>query len=155
VTEELLNRLDEAICIHADGVDTKEILVRLADAYRAHGWPDTYFSCAFAPLDGAQAFSEAERNFLLYQLKNLDAALPIDLRPSGLPLIGRLLDALKRPFHQLVIYYVNDALARVGTAQMIQARLIESLKAELAQTRQRLAASEGRARQIGASREER
>ena len=77
----------------------------------------------------------------MYQLRNLDAALPIDLRPSGLPLVGRLLDALKRPFHQLVTYYVNDALARVGTAQMIQARLTESLQAELAQMRQKLAAA--------------
>ena len=69
--------------------------------------------------------------------------------PQDCQLVGRLVDALKRPFHQLVIYYVTDALARVGTAQMIQARLIESLQAELAQARRQLAAAEGRAGDLG------
>jgi hypothetical protein len=149
VSDGILNRLNEVVRIYADGMSEKEALSRLADNYEAHGWPDECLSCAFTPTDGAPASSEAERRFLLYQLKNLDAALPIDLRPSGLPLVGRLLDALKRPFHQLVIYYVNDALARVGTAQMIQARLIESLQAELAQTRQKLT-TEARARGLEA-----
>jgi hypothetical protein len=136
--------VNEIVRVYADGVSEERVLATLADNYESRHWPDTYLSCAFIPSEGAPASSEAERSFLLYQIRNLDAALPIDLRPSGLPLVGRLLDALKRPFHQLVIYYVNDALARVGTAQMIQARLIESLQAELEQTRQRLVASEAR-----------
>jgi hypothetical protein len=151
----MLSRLSEIVCIRADGVDEREALTKLAENYRAHNWPDTHFACAFTPSASTQAFSEVERSFLLYQLRNLDAALPIDLRPSGLPLIGRLLDALKRPFHQLVIYYVNDALARVGTAQMIQARLIESLQAELSRAQRELAAAEAWTQQLESERKER
>ena len=70
------------------------------------------------------------------------------MHTSGAPLIGRLMHTVKAPLHQLVIYYVNRALARTNTTQMIQARLIDSLQAEVANLEGRLAAAEEALRQL-------
>ena len=52
----------------------------------------------------------------LYQLEmSVDRlALQMEIAPSTTPLVGPLLDALKRPLHQLVIFYVN----RIAVQQM-------------------------------------
>ncbi len=138
---DLIAKMKEIVRVRGHGISEEDVLGRLAENYRSHGWNDAWSSYSFAP---SSLTSDADWRFLWYQWEHLDLAVLADMRPSGVPLIGRLLDALKRPLHQLVVHYVNMAVARVATAQMIQARLICALRADLARAEARLAEIEAR-----------
>lgn len=133
-------RIAQGVRIGAEEIAHEEVLARLAENYRAHGWPDDAPSYAF-PGEGEGA---EDPYFLLYQLQHLDANLWREPNPSTLPLFGPLVDALRRSLHRLVLYYVNRALAHAITAAMIESRLIAGLLKELAEVKERLAAIEGR-----------
>ncbi len=138
VSDDLEKRISESVSIRGDGIDERALWQRLAEQYRAHGWPGS-FSYAFPSTEFQEEEGlEGERDYLLYQWQHLEMAVPMELKPSTVPVVGKLLDLLKRPFHQLVVHYVNLALGRLVTGQMIQQRLIRSLEEELAQTRQAL-----------------
>lgn len=136
--DDLEKRISEGVSIRGDGIDEPAVWRRLAEQYRAHGWPESFsYSFPLAKLPEEKDL-EGERGYLLYQWQHLEMAVPVELEPSALPIVGGLVDRLKRPFHQLVVHYVNLALGRLVTGQMIQQRLIRSLEKELARTREAL-----------------
>ena len=138
MADDLEKWIGESVSVRGDGIDEPALWQRLAERYRAHGWPKS-FSYAFPSAELQEGEDlEGERDYLLYQWQHLEMAVPMELRPSTLPVVGGLLNRLKRPFHQLVVHYVNLALGRLVTGQMIQQRLIRSLEEELAQTQQAL-----------------
>lgn len=123
--DELTNKISESVQLGVDAAMAAKALAQLTASYRAHSWPEGTPSFAFTPPAAGETEDAA---FLRYQWEHMERDLALDLRPSNVPLIGPLLDALKRPLHQLVLHYVNRALAQAATADMIQARLIASLR---------------------------
>ena len=113
-----------------------DALRRLAENYRAHGWPDAAPTYAFAPSpDEREPGRALDTSFLLHQLAHMDMTLSLDMIPSSVPLVGPLIDALKRPLHQLVLFYVNKIAAQSATASLLQASLIQQLLRELQEAR--------------------
>jgi hypothetical protein len=118
---------DELIRIGAEDLDTETVLAQLYDNYQAHDWPQRIPTHAFMVTDRADRDTHVDERFLLYQLEHLNMTLTLDMQPSGVPVLGPLIDAFKRSMHQLVLFYVNKVAARIATANMIQTRLLHTL----------------------------
>jgi len=85
---------------------------------------------------------------------NKNAGLPLDVRSSPWPIVGPVIDSLRRSIHQLVLFYVNKSIANqvsinadvlkalgwlvadVESQQAAQAQ-IETMRGELANLRER------------------
>ena len=143
MAEDLGDTLDNVVRIGADGEAVRHALAKLAENYVAHGWPSQAPSYAFVSSpNGAEPGRSLDSGFLLYQLAHMDMTLALAQIPSSVPLIGPLIDALKRPLHQLVLFYVNRIAAQSATASLLQAALIRELSQELQAAREALAKHE-------------
>ena len=112
--------------------ECQDALARLEKRYRAHGWPAELPTYALASNgEVAESGRALETSFLLYQLAHMDMSLSLDMVPSSLPIVGRLIDAFKQQMHQLVLFYVNHVAANSATASMLQALLIRKLANDL------------------------
>ena len=136
MSDDVLSKLGDLVHIGTTENPPSDTLHRLAENYRAHGWPGPAPTYAFAPApDEREPGRALSTDFLLYQLAHMDMTLSLDLAPSSVPLIGPLIDALKRPLHQLVLFYVNKIAAQSATASLLQASLVQQLLRELQETR--------------------
>lgn len=140
MSQERLARLRQIVCIGADEQAMEDALAKLAASYDAHDWPSEVPTYAFGVHpNGVEAGRVLDTGFLLYQLAHMDMTLTLAQIPSSTPIIGRLIDALKRPLHQLVLFYVNRIAAQSATASLLQAALIQQLWRELQEARSELA----------------
>lgn len=136
MSDALLNKLEQLVHIGTVATPPGEVWSRLAENYRTHGWPEDAPTYAFAPAPGeSEAGRALSTEFLLFQLAHMDMTLALDIIPSSLPLVGPLVDALKRPLHQLALFYVNKIAAQSATASLLQASLVQQLLRELEESR--------------------
>ena len=144
MAEDLGDRLNNMVHIGTNDKAARRALAKLAANYAAHGWPSQAPSYAFVSSpNGAEPGRSLDSGFLLYQLAHMDMTLALAQIPSSVPVIGPLIDAFKRPLHQLVLFYVNRIAAQSATASLLQAALIRELSQELQAAKDALANREG------------
>lgn len=111
------SRVRDSIEVRSPAVDAERLLKAVEAnmaARRAGPWMGyipSYDDLMDATADeGSPPRSEAE--YYLQRLRFSDVSVTPDVRPSGVPVFGRLLDLLRRQLHNLVLYYVNILAAK-------------------------------------------
>lgn len=143
------SRVRDAIEVRAPGVDVERLFKSLEAnlaTRRVGSWGRFYipsYDDLLDPVtDDRAAMPCTEVEYYLRRLRSTEVSVTPHVLPSNIPLVGRLLDLLKRQLHDLVLYYVNILAgkqahynAQVFRAMAVLSREIQRLRAEVAKAR--------------------
>lgn len=134
--------LNELIQLDETRIDKTAVLQRIAAQLAARDWAvDVSFPTFVlaAPDDAAGRFSPELHARLQALLRSSDQVWVEEEAAAGQSVLGRAAAALKRPFHQLAVYYVNKLGARQTAVNDDVRRLLHQLVREAAQPDPRVA----------------
>jgi hypothetical protein len=83
------------------------------------------------PLSGERFSPEFYERLYLTGLASNEMHIYLDVAPSNAPLIGPLIDRLRRAFHQLVLFYVHKVVERQADVNRNMLSAISTLSVEL------------------------
>jgi hypothetical protein len=118
-----MDELEESVDVEAIMREIREQIV--AQKARETGDPDPI------PVAGRHLPPDFYEHLYQLQMSADRLALQPEIAPSTVPLVGPLLDRLRRPWHQLVIFYVNRLAGQQMTLNRHLLRTVDLLAREV------------------------
>ena len=118
-----MDELEEHVDVEAIMREIREQIV--AQKARETGDPDPI------PVSGRHLPPDFYEHLYQLQMSADRLTLQPEIAPSTVPLIGPLLDRLRRPLHQLVIFYVNRLAVQQMTLNRHLLRTVDLLAREV------------------------
>ncbi|MFH1485563.1 MAG: hypothetical protein ABIH46_05785 [Chloroflexota bacterium] len=144
------SRVWDTIDVLAPGVDVERLFKTIESnlaSQRTGSWRGLFvpsYDDLLDPVGGDDtAMPRTELEYYLRQVRAADVTVTPLVLPSGVPIVGRLLDLLKRQLHNLILFYVNILAgkqshhnAQVFRAITILSKEVLRLRTEADKTRQ-------------------
>jgi len=144
-------RAREIVEIRSPAIDADEVLgaleenlERRSDLYSSLNRERPYLPSYDALFLAERSAVSDALSYHLWQATKLEIAVERDLRPSRIPLLGRLVDYIKLQFHNLVLYYINILSARQAAAYANLALALQLLARDVADLRDQIREQEGK-----------
>lgn len=129
------SRVRDTVQIMAPDVDAERVFRTIeADLAREHLHRVNFYVPSYDDLlDPVEQHAKphTELEYYLQRLRSIDVTVTPHVIPSRVPLIGPLVDSVKRQFHYLVLYYVNILAGKQSQHNAQMFRILITLTRQL------------------------